>query len=685
MTKVQRVAVFITTLLILILVYYLTYPLASPDIDTLIFTSLITLSFVILFIEHFFSTPTDVLANSLAILIVLAPLRLQLSNMGIWYWIVFIYTLVIGLAALISLLLVAKNQPANSTQNRIASGLKTISVTFGNGKVLYFLLFISAMFFYVNIQSNDFLILFIYASLLLLINPSKSLPFVFSNFTNRTHEIGEIIAVHSDNIFMIKLYEGGGKVQRFDVVNFAYSMDDEKDIRLGLVIDKYFLNKEQWARVLSVGKDISAYQNKKQKLRPNIVNIVEKPIDLPEPFSRIVGIVVDNSKIEKIRFEYKPRLPITEGQLLEVEVAGKKVFYQVVQGITNIEDLKSQDETGYIVGEAIQLGEWIEESRVFERYGWVPNINAPIYVASDIDQIEENTGDLHVGNIPNSRYPVFLKMVEAISHHIAVLGVTGCGKSVFARYLIRNIIKSQYKVICIDFTNEYREKFKDIGLSPIIPDDRTQPLFDTIDTLSLEQSKFRNQQNPKLIQDCENYLRDEFNKAIRDFYTSDTMVSLFELPDVSNTTGIFEYTKWFFRILFEIARKENNLDKKICIVLEEAHTVIPEWTFIGASEKEAQSLVNNIGQIALQGRKYNVGFVVIAQRTANVSKTVLTQCNTIVAFRQHDNTSREFLSNYLSGEMTSALGNLKFKQAIAVGKAFATGVPVIFDVIEINE
>lgn len=137
--------------------------------------------------------------------------------------------------------------------------------------------------------------------------------------------------------------------------------------------------------------------------------------------------------------------------------------------------------------------------------------------------------------------------------------------------------------------------------------------------------------------------------------------------------------------MFQIARNNKNFGKQLCIVLEEAHTVIPEWNFIGVSEKKAGSLVNSIGQIALQGRKYNVGFIVIAQRTANVSKTVLTQCNSIIAFQQFDKTGSEFLSNYMGKDMVEALPSLKFRQAIAVGKAFRAGIPVIFEVPLIEE
>lgn len=143
---------------------------------------------------------------------------------------------------------------------------------------------------------------------------------------------------------------------------------------------------------------------------------------------------------------------------------------------------------------------------------------------------------------------------------------------------------------------------------------------------------------------------------------------------------MLDYIRYFFNELFKIAKEHHSFGKKICVVLEEAHTVIPEWNFIGISDKTSSSLVNKIGQIALQGRKYDIGFLVIAQRTANVSKTVLTQCNTVIAFQEFDRTSSEFLSNYFGENIAKTLPNLKFRQAIAAGKAFKSNVPMIFEV-----
>jgi len=347
--------------------------------------------------------------------------------------------------------------------------------------------------------------------------------------------------------------------------------------------------------------------------------------------------------------------------------------------------LESKNETGFIVGEAIQLGIWDNEKMAFEKFGWVPDNNTPVYLASRVEDTIISDDEYIVGKIPNTNYPIVINKIDAITHHLGILGVTGCGKSVFVRQLIRKVAEDGTKVICIDFTGEYLNKFSDVSLCKIIEEQQSEVIFDAIDKLDFENAKFPNQRNPNVIKDNEDKIKKQFYEGIKQFLEGKSNVTIFELPDVSNTSGILEYTKWFFRILFFIAKKENSFNKRVCVVLEEAHTVIPEWNFLGVSDKISQPLVNSIGQIALQGRKYNIGFIVIAQRTANVSKTVLTQCNSMIAFQAFDKTSNDFLSNYLGKDMVEVLPNLRFRQAIAVGKAFKSNVPLIFEVPFIKE
>jgi len=70
-----------------------------------------------------------------------------------------------------------------------------------------------------------------------------------------------------------------------------------------------------------------------------------------------------------------------------------------------------------------------------------------------VEDVEIDEDEYQVGQIPNTNYPVILSKKAAISHHTAIIGVTGTGKSTFARNLIRQFLADEeVKIICIDFT-----------------------------------------------------------------------------------------------------------------------------------------------------------------------------------------------------------------------------------------
>lgn len=119
---------------------------------------------------------------------------------------------------------------------------------------------------------------------------------------------------------------------------------------------------------------------------------------------------------------------------------------------------------------------------------------------------------------------------------------------------------------------------------------------------------------------------------------------------------------------------------RVLVVVEEAHTVMPEPTTMGLGDYDSRGLVGKIAQIALQGRKYGVGLLVIAQRTATVSKTVLTQCNTMVAFSCYDDTSLGFLSNFFGAPHARLIPNLGRLQAVMFGKAVRSERPIIVEI-----
>ncbi|MDG0970175.1 MAG: hypothetical protein P8O06_10080, partial [Porticoccaceae bacterium] len=143
MPKGQRIIVFLATLAIL-LVGYFTF---KTPIDILsnkgivIISALIMLSFTTLLAEHFFTRPTDVVASAVSILLLLSPIHSELKDMGLWYWIFWGYSAVLLIASLLALLLLNPEKSPADPMNRASMILKTLSVRFGNGRFLWFVLF----------------------------------------------------------------------------------------------------------------------------------------------------------------------------------------------------------------------------------------------------------------------------------------------------------------------------------------------------------------------------------------------------------------------------------------------------------------------------------------------------------------------------------------------------------------
>ncbi|MBW8201176.1 ATP-binding protein [Flagellimonas abyssi] len=638
-----------------------------------------------------FSKDSNVFIN--AVTAGISLLLVNEENRNWVFWAFLVLTIYLTISSYTLMLLRSRPLSKESKSIRLFSKLNR---EVGRPQTLFSAFFLWGVLIQFSTDSNGFNTLLLYWVIFMIVNLPAVAGAINALFESKTeigsrNAIGAIFGVQSKNTFLVKLFpEREESLKLFDFVEFVYSIDEKNIIRKGIVLDSYLLNEEQWIKVLT-GQEISKIFGNKAVYKDHESDIIYKITEIPQNdyLEKFVGIITENSAISRIKFIYNSKAQIQEGQLLVVNVgkSKEKVYYQIVEGITRIEQLESKNETGFIIGEAIQLGVWVHDKVRFEQFGWVPDINSPVYVVSEINEFNCEDHELKIGSIPNTNFPVILDKNIALTHHTAVLGVTGTGKSVFARNLIREYLKDEtIKVICIDFTGEYQGKFQDLSPAKIVSDEDDAKLYQTFEWVSNELEKFGNQQDKAKLKQADDFIKKTLSDSLSEFLNDDNeKISIFELPDVSNTASILEYTRQLFKALFSIAKAEKCFNHKVCIVLEEAHTVIPEWNFVGIADKSSQSLLNSIAQIALQGRKYDVGLLVIAQRTANVSKTVLTQCNTIIAFQEFDKTSSEFLSNYFGQGIAAMLPNLKFRQAIAAGKALKSNVPMIFEVPLLEE
>ncbi len=629
------------------------------------------------------------MTNVIPLLLVMFAIKDSFENVLFWETgtIVLIWLLVASIGALS---LDDKEISPDHWKNKISNALKNHVVTIGQGKVLYSSAFVYFLLTYYSIQNLYTLILFIFWFFVLSINPKNIHSSIIPpKQKDNKFQVGEIFSVQSKKVFLVKVFSDKS-LHKFDIVRFRHSTQDHNELVItGIVFDTYLLNREKWGKILQ----LSEPQKFVETLEKDVVYKLSNPAEISDinkklRINDLAGVVIEGSSISKIKFEYSKKTDdLQEGDLLELRIGSRRLFYQVINGFTNLEKLENKNETGFIQGEAVQLGEWQSDYLSFQKFGWVPPINTPVFKADTSDiVIDDFSYPLYkLGNIPSTSLPSVVNLQDAVSHHMALLGVTGAGKSFLARAII-NEIKNDTKVICVDFNKEFVATLNPAP-SNIISDIQAQQISERIDWISNELDQYANKQDKALITTKQTEIKAMLKSEIEGFINNTARdITVFELPDVSNTTGILDYTRYFFKVLFETAKEKQAQGSpvKLCVVLEEAHTVIPEWNFSGSNDKSSQALVNSIGQIALQGRKYGIGFVVIAQRTANVSKTVLTQCNTVICFQAFDETSFNFLSSYVGKDVVQALSHLKKYHAVIAGKAVKSDIPIIVDLTREN-
>lgn len=635
--------------------------------------SLVTANFLM---EKFFTTPTEAFVNSFSGLVLLATSYDAFKGAGHWYYVLIAY---VGAVLLLSSASMILFEWGSARARQISNQIKRTVTNIGSGKSVWFTLTISAIVASYSLTHGFPTALLFFAATMLAFD--KQILAATESFFNKplpTPELGQIIGVQSQNVFLARLLKTRSEVKLFDHVGFRYAIGSHDQKGTGVIIDRYMLDDERWIKVLRYPFESS---NDLSSLSENgIIKIDDAATDFK---ARFVGVVDKDSTINELKFRYLASAPVLEGQILSAEANGKQLLFQIADANTNIERLEDKNEAGFIVGHAVQLGCWNANKKAFERYGWLPGVMTPVYRAALLEQpaVEDETT---VGKIRDLGSAVNFNFEDGIKHHVAIVGVTGSGKSVFGRHLIRKAVANGIKVICVDLTSEYEGKLVEVKTTKLKDLLNLDEVAKQLTILGSQLSQWPNNQKADVIANATSAIRKPMREALEKFVKSDSGILIVDLPDLENTADMMDFLKHLFVCIFMAARHGVFGNQKLAIALEEAHTLVPEHNFMSTNDRRIGGVLNAISQIALQGRKYGVGLIVIAQRTANVSKTILTQCNTIFAFQQFDKTSIEFLGSYF-GEFARALPLLASRDMIVVGKGVGSSVPFIATVPEIDE
>ena len=342
-----------------------------------------------------------------------------------------------------------------------------------------------------------------------------------------------------------------------------------------------------------------------------------------------------------------------------------------------------------------------------------------------------------IGKMEGTDIDVYIDIQEVVSKHMFITGTTGSGKSFFVKNLLCKLSESEstqnIKVFIFDPHGEYYQGLKDcIEEEHIfhkefddvaIPTD-PQEVIDIIDKLgfpqladkrsstnknkfsiltkyikpSLKTTKLKEKGLLDIINEIDFDEKDEFNKTIKDigyedFLNSqpsqlkdldkeDKRIFIYNLKNMNDPVYRTNLTGLILQEIFNRGKKDH---EKRLIVLEEAHNFAPERGYgdVSSGKDNISSVI--VKKIASEGRKFNIGLIVISQRPAQISKYILSQANTQVMFRIINSFDLESIAKSIeyAGEETINLLP-KFSTGTCVVSGIGVPMPMIVKIPNSN-
>lgn len=328
-----------------------------------------------------------------------------------------------------------------------------------------------------------------------------------------------------------------------------------------------------------------------------------------------VGVVSAGSNTTSIAFS--PFLPVGIGDCVRISDAnGRELAYQIF-ALQLVEEVWNGSKSVETSARAEQLG---HDDGGFLRS--VPHLPAPHSAISkgSLSGVSLPVGYARIGQIVGTEFPIGIATDSAARGHLAVLGMSGMGKTTVVQRICSELGTVQ-QVVALDATGEYASRW---GV----------PRWSRGDFSSI--GFHVDEPSGALASQAESLLKGFMGQASTEY--------------VAGT------------------RQE----RTIC--LEEAHGFVPEWNFATKPEADSSALS---ARYIMQARKFGLNFIVVSQRTAVVSKSALSQCESYIAFRTVDDTSLSYLEGIVGSTARSVLPTLRRHEALCFGPAFNSERPVV--------
>jgi hypothetical protein len=672
--------------------------------------------------EPYFSKPVDVITRWVAIFLFLIGFNEKDSLSLYNYW---IGASLIFIAMALLLILIHGYKKIEKFQRVCVDVICKIS----RPEIVFSLLYFDIVISFFREEKAEYPILIAFGFLLVINKPfvwiikwlTNLLTYAFSKTENKDF-IGQAIGHESEDFYNVEVAIDNSSRRKTLKGRLVYLENITNGVA-GIVISETILLNKKWVQVVSLrnnDKDLISFNlishnplaNQKtiysktnavyflniSDLKDEVKTLIQ---DNPvyRDFDNLIGYIWKGSTISLGKFKklfddaFLIEKNIGEGTIIQTEIANQEVLYQIIDARTDEEILEHRDSNGFTIGTAQKLGKYDFAENELNTVKWLPEIYTPLFLLNPRN-IAYDPKEF-IGKLPNTHYGIPIKSPnELVTHNTAILGILGIGKSCLTFELLQKVIESTaVKVFCIDLTNQYARELKNYIGSNLIQEEITQGARD----LLIYNNQNAGQSGNPATWGNEAFYKNTIATEIDDFVVSDKRLITLN-PDwhqVSKAASNFnithktdltasEKTRVITEKIFAKARAlGETIDARYLIVFEEAHSLVPEWNSV--SNDGDKNATNGIAKVILQGRKYGLGSMVITQRTANISKSILNQCNTIFALRVFDDTGKQFLENYIGSDYSNLLPTLEERHCIAIGKAMKLKQPVILELNNMND
>jgi hypothetical protein len=644
-----------------------------------------------------FTTPADTILYAVPALIAL----LLASQWDVWgqlnRTIFATAALACFLTVLIAFAAILTNGSSKASIQRLSNALRIVCEFIGSPRAIFSVVLLSAIALFHRNSARETLVIVAAWGLTVALSPLERGVLLLRRVRRALRGItigveeGEIVAHQLPRLLLIRTRrDSAARPGALLLAN-----DPIAGVKLVLAVDYVGRDEGVLLRALEIDRvhrdvaDMDDYPPNAVVVAPELVT-GSSDADVVKRRAELVGVVAPETSLERLYFEVTRDDELQEGLLVETRVGTQCVTYQVVNGLTREEVVHHKNTYGFARGQAQRIGIWRADAEKFVPAKWIPRANEPVFLRAPQEAPVRQDA---IGSFPGTAYPLRLSDINAlVTHNTAILGILGVGKSSLALELVERMVAEGVKVIVLDLTNQYATE-----LHPYFDADREARAVEVIQAAG-DRDRAAVAENPEEGGSIVNIV-DAIREDLRVFLAADDApVKIYNPARITGTKQVseprsvqaagqwrraaalwsispVEVARIVTEATLELLQDEMSDRARACIVFEEAHSLIPEWNSVASDGDRIAT--NATARAILQGRKYGFGCVVVTQRTASVTKTILNQCNTVFAMRIFDETGKDFLANYVGRDYASALPSLPERHAVLFGKASSCENPVV--------